>query len=242
MRTMAGLVFVSAGLAASTVLATPVVFSSVGSTNRAAEVSFDIVGNQLVIKLTNTSDKDVLVPSNVLTGVFFDLTGPTANFSKISAKLAPGSFVTANGATEGVDGVGGEWAYKGGLNVNGMEYGISSSGLGIFGSNNCFTNVNLSGPASPDGLQYGITSAGDDVNTGNGGVLGTPLIKNSVVFVLGNLPSGFSLEQIGKVYMQYGTKLDEPRDEGFPKIPTPGAVALLGLGGMVTLRGRRRGR
>ena len=44
------------------------------SGNLSASVSFSLSGNTLNVILTNTSSADVLVPTNVLTGVFFNTT------------------------------------------------------------------------------------------------------------------------------------------------------------------------
>ena len=54
--------------------ATPVLFSG-SSGGLSATVSFDIVGSQLQVVLSNTSIGDVLVPSDVLTAVFFNIAG-----------------------------------------------------------------------------------------------------------------------------------------------------------------------
>jgi hypothetical protein len=63
--------------------------------------------------------------------------------------------------------VGGEWAYKAGIHgPHGQDYGISSTGLDIFGSSGRFPGPNLQGPNAVDGLQFGITSAGDDPASG----------------------------------------------------------------------------
>lgn len=221
---------------ATPALATPLVFNSTGANGRAASVSFDISGSALTVVLTNTSTIDAMVPIDVLTGVFFKIDGPSVTLSRTSAVLTAGSSVTLGGAVDPGNVVGGEWAYKGGLSVKGMNHGISSAGLGVFGPGDRFPGTDLEPPASVNGLEYGITTAGDNPNTGNGGMM-TPLIKNSVTFTLGGLPSGFSLSRIVAVKVQYGTALDEPDDEGF--VPSPGAAALLGLGGLLASRRRR---
>jgi len=223
-------------LCAGSVASAAVTFSG-SSGSKAASVSFDVVGSNLIVILTNTSTADVMVPVDVLTGVFFNVGGSTVNFSRLSAVLNAGSFVTNGGTTDPGNAVGGEWAALNNLSggPGSRKYGISSSGLGLFGPGDRFPGSDLSPPASPDGLQYGITSAGDNAATGNGGVM-TPLIKNSVKFTLGNA-SGFDLGRIGNVWFQYGTDLSEPGYEG--NIPSPGSLALLGLAGVVAGRRRR---
>src|SRR5262249_54506972 len=134
-------------------------FVTGSSGSLAASADFSLSGNTLTITLTNTSTSDVLVPTDVLTGLLFNT--PTA-LTPVSALLPAGStvFFGPNGGGN----VGGEWAYA-------FQGGTSSSGLGIFGNAN-FNGSNLQGPTAVDGLQYGITSAGDNLATGNQAVTG----------------------------------------------------------------------
>lgn len=219
-------------------LALPVTFTSTGANGRAAEATFDVSGSSLFVTLTNTSAIDAGVPTDILTGVFFSVSGGALTLTRTSAELNAGSIVTNGGGTDPFPlGVGGEWAYKSGFAaVNGATYGISSTGLGIFGPGDRFPGADLEPPTSPNGVEYGITTAGDNPATGNGGILNVPLIKNSVKFVLTGLPANFDLARINNVWLQYGTDLSEPRDPG---VPAPGAAVLLGLGGLMAARRRR---
>jgi hypothetical protein len=167
------------------------------SGNLHASVEFALSGSNLLVTLTNTSTADTLVPADLLNAVFFDVDGDPA-LTRTSGVLAPGSSVFYDGDGQPAGGViGGEWAYANGLNQYGANSGISSTGLGIFGPSNVFAGANLAGPAEPDGPQYGLLSAGDNALTGNGGITGSGgLIRNSVVFTLGGLPGGFSLDRI----------------------------------------------
>lgn len=207
----AALLFMTAGLQA-----TPVAFSGT-SGSLAASVSFQVIGSDLIVQLTNTSLYDVLVPTEVLTAVFFDVEEDPV-FTRSYAQVAPGSLVLFNGAGGFI---GGEWAYLSGIlgAPGGATQGISSAGLGLFGPGDRFPGSNLSGPDSPDGGQYGITSAGDDPLTGNTPVTGGegPLIKNSVIFSLGGLPQGFSETAVKNVWFQYGTALSGPSLVGTPE-------------------------
>lgn len=205
----------------------------------AASAEFHASGTDLVVTLSNTSSADVGAPGDVLTGVFFKVSGASLLLNPASAVVPPTSTVLF-GATEPGGGVGGEWAYRGDLSggPGNRDYGISSTGLNLFGPGDLFPGVNLQGPASPDGLQYGITSAGDNPAIGNAAVTGSnALIQNQVVFTFSGLPSGFDLSRINGVFFQYGTDLSEPGYNG--NIPAPvGGVLLLGALGWRTRRRR----
>lgn len=208
------------------------------SGNLAARARFEAQGSDLVITLSNTSALDVVIPADVLTGVYFNITGSTVSLSRVSVLLDTGCTVL-NVAGQPAGGVvGGEFGFRDSLSgPRGTAFGVSSSGLGLFGPGDVFAGGNLAGPSDPDGLQYGITSAGDDPATNNGGT-NTPLIKNAVVIRLSGLPSGFDPEaRITDVNFQYGTALTEPN----LLVPTPGSMGLIVAGGVV-FAGRRRRR
>ena len=238
----------SAALAAG--IASPgraqVTFSG-SSGDLSASAIFGVMGGNLLIRLSNTSTGDVTQPGEVLTGIFFNLRGAD-QLSRISAFLPSDSRVLwgpvgANGN------VGGEWAYAGGLRGGPQDthHGISTAGLGLFSPSDLFPGGNLSGQTAIGGLDYGITSIGDDITSGNTAVTGgKPLIQYQVDFTLGGLPSAFSLDDIGDVWFQYGTSLNEGGFQGRPPSPEPGAMAFAVGAGVVCsgawLRTRRRRR
>jgi len=205
-------------------------------------------GADLVVTLTNTSSADTTKPVEVLTALFFDSSADLSGLSRLSAALAPGSSVILDRDGQPSGGVvGGEWAWKMHGSSARPAYGISSTGLGLFGPGDLFPGANLAGPESPGGVNYGIVSAGDDPTTGNGGIRNSGgLIKNAVVFRLGGLPGGFALSQIDHVVFQYGTSLSEPSFEG--RRPLTGVVlpeascwqfaGFAGLGVLALLRRR----
>ncbi len=214
--------FLASLLAVSGASADSITFSG-SSGSLSASAKFELVGNTLTVTLTNTSTADVLIPTEVLTAVFFDIAGnPT--LTPNSAVLGSGTtvfFGPSNGGN-----VGGEWAYAAGLSgaPGGATQGISSSGLGLFGNPN-FPGPNLEDPVAVDGLNYGITSAGDNSATGNAEVTGNvPLIKNQVIFTLSGLPASFALGDISDVQFQYGTALTDTH----VSTPEPGTLLLLG--------------
>jgi hypothetical protein len=241
------------GLVASSAQADLATFTG-SSGSLSASVTFQTSGSNLIVTLTNTSSADAMVPTDILSGVFFNLTG-SPSLTSVSAVLNAGSTVinvaAANPAVlvpGGVDPggvVGGEWAYASGISgPGGRSNGISSTGLGLFGNPN-FPGNNLQDPLALDGIEYGITSAGDNPATGNGGIIDQVLIKNSVVFTLSGLPGGFSaLSGVSSVLFQYGTSLTETSIPGIPPegnpVPSPGAslLAMIGLGILGCKKGR----
>jgi hypothetical protein len=216
----------------------------------AASAAFTpLSGGNLQVVLTNTSTADVLVPTDVLTAVFWS---GTSGLTPVSATLSGGSTVFFG--PDGGGNVGGEWAYAASLSgaPQSAFAGISSSGFGLFGNGN-FGGNDLMPPASVDGLQYGITSALDDTTTGNAavtggnqGTAGNALIKNQVTFILSGA-SGLKLSDINNVSFQYGTALCDPNvpSEFYiitEPIPVPPSALLLGSGllGLGLIRWRRR--
>jgi hypothetical protein len=205
--------------------ATTITYSATNGSNLTASATFEIVGGDLQITLSNTSSSDVLNSAQLLTALFFDL-DPTVGLTPISALLASGSTVV-NGPTGGGN-VGGEFAYDDGLAgaPAGAGLGVSNSGLGLFGDAN-FNGTNLSGPTAVDGPQYGITSAGDNTATGNTALLTTPIIQSSVIFLLdiggSTVYSDISEFSISNVSFQYGTALGDTN----LKVPDGGSTAAL---------------
>lgn len=230
------LLALSCGFIASSASAAVVFTGSQGT--RAASVTFDVQGTTLVATLRNTSTADVMVPTDLLTALFFDVSGPTVNLTRESAILAAGSVVHFDDAPAGGV-VGGEWAYKASLSGapgNG-GYGISSTGIDFFGPGDRFPGANLEGPNSPGGMEYGLASVGDNPATGNAPVTGgNALIQDGVVFRLAGLPANFDLARIGNVTFLYGTEAGGPT---IPGIPAPASGLIAGAGLLALMRRRR---
>jgi hypothetical protein len=231
--------FATVALASGTIARADTVTFSGSGTNPAsgqalsASADFTLTGSTLTVTLTNTSAADVLVPSDVLTGVFFSSNG---TLTPVSALLNTGSTVFFG--SDGGGNVGGEWVYTNGLvgAPGGATKGIYSAGFGFAADPN-FGGTNLQDPDGVDGLQYGITSAGDNTGNGNAAVTGgNALIKNSVVFTL-TVANGFTLASITDVSFQYGTALNEPN---LTNIPEPTSMLLLGSGLVGLAAGLRR--
>ena len=207
----------------------------------AGSAQFSVSSGNLVVVLTNTATADVLVPADILCGVFFNISGASVTLNRQSALLTAGSTVFYDPEGQPAGGiVGGEWAYRSGITgaPGNRSYGISSSGFNLFGPPDLFPGPDLSSPTSPNGINYGILSAGDNSGTGNTGVTGSGgLIKNSVTFTLSGAGAGFDLNRIQSVWLQYGTDLAEPGFQIF--VPAPGTAALLAAAGVVVARRRR---
>ncbi len=214
------------------------VFYSGSSGNLAASASFDLAGSTLTVTLANTSISDVTVPSEVLTGLFFN-----SNYALTPVSVSLNDSLVFYGSTNDP---GKGWGYKTGVSAHGMNSALSASGAvaGLGQSNFSSITMNL------QGLDYGLLSAGDDAATGNGGLTGKgkgPLFNNSLEFTL-RAPQGFTLDNLGAdVVFQYGTSLLEPSFWGAPPIstvtlptPEPGTFLLLGTGfGALALAKRR---
>jgi hypothetical protein len=250
----------------SVLVATVVLFGSAanaapiefGFTNgdRSGTAMFVNAGGNLVVTLTNTSSADAMAPTDLLTAIFFDILGnPT--LTKGSAVICPTCSILNPPSTAtdpGPYGVGGEWAYQRDTSgvAFGGNYGLSSTGLGVFGPGDVFSGANLSGPDDPDGPQYGITTAGDNAATGNGG-LDTPIIKNRVILTLGGFGTLDPSLTISGLTFLYGTGLGEPSFGGtnincidcspdlqITAVPEPASLILLGSGLVGAVRYRRR--
>lgn len=205
LRKIAALVFALGLVGAVSPSARAALSFSGTSGNLAAEVDFALSGSTLTVTLINTSTHDVLVPSDVLTGVFFNT---THTLTPVSASLGGSAVFYGN-----IVNVGNGWGYASGVSAQGKNSAISASGAVSGLGHNNFTAAN-----NPlQGIDYGILSHGDNPLTGNGGVTGGgPLVKNEVVFTL-TAASGFTLSEIGNsVVFQYGTSLTEPHPPGTP--------------------------
>ena len=217
---------------------------------RAAQAEFVVIGNDLVVTLTNTSTFNTSVPNELLTAVFFDLSG-SPSLTPVSAILNAGSVVQF-GVTPLDGNVGGEWAYSqsaSALAPGGANYGIGTAGFGIFGPMDMFPGDDLNPPgAGVDGMDYALLSAGNILGSGNAPVTGGfPLIDNSVIFSLNGLPVGFNADtDVLNVWFQYGTDLNDPSFPGNGNgngyvIPEPLTMSalLLGMSGIAGYMRRR---
>jgi len=254
MRARAAMLLAALAVLLATTAQSAVTYTGSGPGNDASEtnsasVTFDLsvsgTTTNLLMSLTNLATYKPNDPSDILTAVFFSLTGdPT--LTKLSASLNAGSVGVEDGSTLTVPGgiVGGSWAYAAGLNgaPGNANEGISAVGFGLFGPGNLFPGSALPGDSpTPGGVGGGLTTAADDGSNYNGGLAGRPFIKDSAVFTFGAVPASFTLSEISTVSFQYGTTLGtEPNVPG--TIPEPGPVALtvVGILSLGLLNRRRR--
>ncbi|OUL30576.1 hypothetical protein BV378_03590 [Nostoc sp. RF31YmG] len=187
-----------------------------------ASVVFDdslISQGKLQVTLTNTGP-GATVPSDILTALFWDITGNPTGLSLYSA-TAP-KVVANNGAstTNNVDlkalnewklpntGNGGTTSLASGSGVS-QHYGIGTAGLGIFQG------------GGGQQFNYGIISGYDSPNPA---VAGGTFVKDSATFVLSGLSTNFNIQNINNVRFQYGTALNEPsitKNQGTYFTPPP---------------------
>lgn len=211
----------------------------------AAQATFAQNGTTLTVTLENTSVFDILSPSDVLTGVFFDLANvDDGSLTPTRALLGEGSSVwfPRRPKTDGTDSqgeIGGEYGFRDDLQdlLSETSMVISVVGLGdLIGRPHVFPGDNLVGPpsGSPGGIDYGLVSALDDPLTGNRSVTGrSPLVSNSVLFELAGLPGDFVLDgNISSVRFNYGSN--------FSPVPEPSTLVLMVLGGAATFMRRRK--
>jgi len=235
-----------------------------GMTNgRSASASFTISGDTLTILLTNTDTAPKgpsWVPSEVLTGLFFNLGTASDVFTPVSATIAPGGLAQADKCNAGqcsgaTTNVGGEWSYAfGGVSdpdIVGTNRGISTAGyLNANTDLGNFNGSNLDKANSLNGANFGLVPGSFVDGSGVGGLDKDPLVKGSATFVL-KVPRGLTEAMISNVYFTYGTSLKAPSfttsttngtgSGAVGNVPEPSTLTLIGAGlAIAAYRVRRR--
>lgn len=218
-----------------------------------ASATFSVSGNNLVIVLENTDPTaygSALVPSDILSAVFFDLDvspSPDLTFSNYGAMVIdPSSVVNpydedlTNVTAPPEGSLKGGWQFRDTTSSSGLggdstankvtqRFGFGTVGLGIFSGNK----------DQAGWLNYALVGSGYQNGDGNSPLRDKPFIKTSVVLTVSGLPSGFDVSQVTNVRFQYGTSLGETsitgipgiNDQGGPVVPEPTSLALAGFAG-----------
>jgi hypothetical protein len=201
----------------------------------AASATFSISNLNLVVTLSNTGTFDPANPNDILTGIFFTLSGDLALIPE-SAQVAPGSSVIGHRLPVGFTGdVGSQWAYRNNLvgATNGANEGISSTSLKWFGTKNLFSSRKIKGFGSFAGISFGLTTTDDLPANDRGSLKNQGLIQNSVVFTFSGLPQDFAISDISDVIFQYGTNLKQPElisEAMANNVAEPPTIALAAMG------------
>jgi hypothetical protein len=205
--------------------------------------TFDQVGSNLVVTLTNTSTTDPAVAGDILTGLYFNVAG-NPNLVGLSADICGTCTVTDSGAL-GIPpadlSVAGEWAYRHKTSLGyGANFGISAVTAGSRFPDSYLIggpNSNQWGEAAPNGVDYGLTTLNDLQSNDKSSLILLPLVSNQVIVTLSGLSGSFDINAanaISNVQFQYGT--------GTKEAPEPATILLLGMGaaGAMIMRRRRK--
>jgi hypothetical protein len=211
-----------------------------------ASATFTVSNLDLIIELSNISTNDPRSASDILTGIFFDIS-TNLTLTKVSAAVAPGSKVI--GPLLGYNGdVSGQWAYRGNLPTGSLskdapgEYGLSSTKFSFFKKSNLFSDTKFPRTSPLSSVQFGITDMSELATKAQGSIKNADLIQNTIVLILNGLPVDFSLADISGVTFVFGTSASIKKgiDIGgtmVAQIPEPSTVVLvaIALAGVLTL-------
>ncbi len=203
-------------------------YNSEGNQNVSGSATFSISGNTLTVVLTNTTLPRTTAQGNAMTGVTFNLSSGNPALTLTSTQVTAGSTYWTSKTTSALPpSLVGSWTSAVVSNSQ-HQYGVATTGF-----NGWFNGGSISlGNAAPN---YGIVAAGtfDGTNVSFGGSQ-YPFVQNSMTFTFTGV-AGISESQIGNVKLLFGT-------DGtgiIETIPTPGSLALVGLGGLIAGRRRR---
>src|SRR4051812_31691138 len=180
------------------------------STNQlSATADFSFTGSQLILTLTNNNAASL--PSDILAGIFFDLSG-NPGLTYVSGVTASGSCVTGTTCPPAVDVKSiSEWRFAQSLStpLAGIteHYGVGTAGFGILG-----------GGGGGQQFDYGLVNG---LINPNPAVAGGTFIDDSVKLTFSLAPG---LYTVSNVRFQYGTSLDEPSLTGRATVPEPGTM------------------
>lgn len=212
-----------------------------------ASADFEFDSGELRVTLTNTSPFDYLaspnsswaLPTDVLTGLFFDYDGGWGPSLVFDSATAPLITVGTNPTNLKLSATPGGWDFaQSALSGVTQHYGVGTAGFGIFSG-----KTSSKGPGHPS--NYGVMNSLYVAGENNPGIgTGTPYANNSITFVF-STPS-FDVTKVGNVRFQYGTDLCEGSFEGTLELrgpvptPEPASAVLLLLGSLAGAGVRKR--
>jgi hypothetical protein len=210
-----------------------------------ATATFTVSNLDLIIAMSNISTNAPKTASDILTGIFFDISTNLA-FTPVSAMVGPDSTTGAPLLGESDFDVSGQWAYKGDLPTGNLskdapgEYGLSDTKFSFFKKSNLLSDIKLPGTSPLSGVQFGITDMSNFDPKARGSIKHADLIINTIDLALNGLPVNFSLTDISDVTFVFGKSINKGIDisgEMVAQIPEPGTVALVAIGllGALTL-------
>lgn len=226
---------IAAGFAIASSAVASVTFTGSGinpevGVNASGSAKFTISGDILTLVLTNTTAPRSTAQGAAMTGVTFNFSSGSTSLTLTSTALTAGStYWTSKTTNVAPPSLAGSWTSAVVSNAQ-HQYGVATTGF-----NGWFNGGSISlGNAAPN---YGIVAAGtfDGTNVSFGGSQ-YPFVQNSVTFTFSGV-SGFTEAQITNVKLLFGT--DGTGVIESVKVPTPGSLALIGLGGLVAMRRRR---
>ena len=219
-----------------------VLFTWTGNSNvsgQSLDVSADFtaVGNVLTIVLTNNSPQASNNPADTLGSLFWDLSGVTFSQPDAGNNVSQGaSTVTLANApyTDPYD-LNKEYMYEDNVTLQSINFGhgVSSVGIGIFGTNSDTFYERMKGlgdAGSQAGDAFSISSSFGTLGAANN----VPVVNNAVTFTLvGNGP--IDVNSISNVAFSFGSGAQTTSI-----VPEPASLAALGFGAVALLRRRRK--
>jgi hypothetical protein len=208
-------------------------FNQEASAFASGSAGFSISGNVLTLVLTNTTASRTTAQGNALTGVAFDIKGPSGPLTLTSCGLtdATDKIWTSKVGSNDVNPLSGSWTTKLGSSPIG-EYGVATTGF-----NGRFKASSISrGNASPD---YGIVADGtfNGTNLAFGGSK-FPFVQNSLTFSLSGA-SGLDENKITNVILLFGTSgtgiisaIPQAPPPASVPTPEPATLTIWGLGAL----------
>lgn len=197
-----------------------------------ARVEFQVSGTTLTVIMTNTDDNAAFNGADVLSSVYFNVTG-TPTFSNGNAALTSGSSLVLinNGAPGSTNPLNNEWFWQSPNAGGGRQYSFGATGaIGFSPTNDSFDKVFHGGTGTGGGNDdYGLVPTLGQT-AGNGSNV---YANNSMTFTF-DLSSAISESDIHDVYVTYGSAATTTLT------PEPATFGALAVGALALLRRRRR--